>query len=261
MAIRYLFEPRTGKCHALNTAIAAARGEVVAFLDDDSIPSRDWLTSIWSEFVADPGLGALAGRVELANPADLPIMIITGRKRRVARRFEEDVDGYFAGLNWAARRSMLTAVGEYDTHFGPGARFQSTEDLEFAYRMWRAGAKMLYAPSVLTFHNHGRRTEQASRALLWSYCIGRGAFYAKYLLRGDTYAARLIYWTIAWRARQILQGKDAIRHATTILGLARGFLAYTGFRLAQPLMTSVSSRSAAALRPEAAATERAEHAA
>src|ERR1700722_16738649 len=40
---RYFFEPRQGKSFALNTGIQAARGEVLAFTDDDVIVEPTWL--------------------------------------------------------------------------------------------------------------------------------------------------------------------------------------------------------------------------
>ena len=38
----YLSESRPGKSHALNAAVAHARGDLLAFTDDDVLPSRSW---------------------------------------------------------------------------------------------------------------------------------------------------------------------------------------------------------------------------
>ena len=44
-ALRYVHEPTPGLNRARNAGIAAATGAVIAFLDDDAVPSSDWLTS------------------------------------------------------------------------------------------------------------------------------------------------------------------------------------------------------------------------
>src|SRR5262245_24250392 len=59
--VRYLFEPRQGKSYAVNTAIAAAIGDVIAFADDDQVMDGEWLCAIYRAF-AD-GFDYVTGRV------------------------------------------------------------------------------------------------------------------------------------------------------------------------------------------------------
>jgi glycosyltransferase involved in cell wall biosynthesis len=226
--VRYLFEPTQGKAHAVNAGLSAARGDIIALFDDDVIPATDWFTRVWEEFSADKELGALSFRVELANPEDLPLMIVTDTARRVARSCE-DLIGLFAGVV-VLRRSVLDDVGSFDTLLGPGAAFRAAVDIDHDYRIWKAGWKMLYAPSVLAFHNHGRRTKEAESALLRAYNIGRGAFYAKHILSGDMVAAKLMYWTIGSRIRQFLCGKNMMWVCRTSAWLLSGFVGYAAYR-------------------------------
>src|SRR5262245_56586736 len=65
--VRYLREPRRGQCYARNTAITAADGEIVVFTDDDVLVDKEWLNEIRSEFIRDPALSLLGGRVLLAH--------------------------------------------------------------------------------------------------------------------------------------------------------------------------------------------------
>lgn len=65
--IRYLSEPRSGISHARNTGVAAASGELVAFLDDDGEADQKWLCILWStyqQYGADLMWGALLPRFD-----------------------------------------------------------------------------------------------------------------------------------------------------------------------------------------------------
>ena len=59
---RYLFEPKQGKSHALNSAIREARGELLAFMDDDVIVEPTWLQNLTSGLHSGEWAGA-GGRI------------------------------------------------------------------------------------------------------------------------------------------------------------------------------------------------------
>lgn len=48
--IRYIFEKTQGRSAALNSGIAAAQGEIVAFTDDDVLLHRDWIAALKQTF-------------------------------------------------------------------------------------------------------------------------------------------------------------------------------------------------------------------
>src|SRR5262249_33788069 len=59
---RYLYEPRQGKSHAANLGIAEARGDVIAFIDDDVTVDVGWLHNLTAALHAGSWAGA-AGRI------------------------------------------------------------------------------------------------------------------------------------------------------------------------------------------------------
>ena len=192
--IHYCSEPAQGKSFALNRGIRESSGDVVIFTDDDCIPDPHWIENIGREFSVRPDLGIVGGRIELYNPLDKPLTIRTWRDRR-GLTSASDLFFFIAGCNMAIRRDLLTSVGEFDTRLGPGSPKDTVaEDPDFIYRALRMGTKIEYVPDVLVYHNHGRRSELDARVLNRKYMRGRGAFYAKHILKGDSVVLKLAYW-------------------------------------------------------------------
>jgi glycosyltransferase involved in cell wall biosynthesis len=222
--LRSVFVEIPGKSRAANVGIETSRGEIVAFLDDDILPQRDWLCWIWSEFSSDPGLGAISGRVELASSVDLPVGI-RRRTERTEFRSVGDAFGLFIGCNFAIRRGLLDRIGCFDLNLGPGTQYESSEDADLFYRAWKAGGKLVYVPTLFVFHDHGRRSEEASRQIRRGYLIGRGAFYARHVLRADLAVGRAIYWEMRTLLFDLLRRKER-RDWQQLSWLLRGLFGY-----------------------------------
>jgi glycosyltransferase involved in cell wall biosynthesis len=194
---RYLFEGRQGKSHALNSAILAARGDVLVFTDDDCIPDPNWLRAIVNEFTSDPQLSVLGGRVELYCKEDRPVTIRTYRER-IQFSSPGQLFSLIPGCNMAIRKSVFDAVGDFDPRLGPGTKMGAvSEDSDFLYRVFKKGFKTVYSPDVLVYHNHGRRTDAQVQALNRKYVVGRGAFYGKHILRADICVLKMAYWEVS----------------------------------------------------------------
>jgi len=192
--IHYRSEPAQGKSFALNRGIRESSGDIVIFTDDDCIPDVHWIENIGREFSTRPDLGIVGGRIELYNPLDKPLTIRTWTDRRILTS-ASDLFFFIAGCNMAVRRDVLTSVGDFDTRLGPGSPKDTVaEDPDFIYRALRMGTKIEYVPEVLVHHNHGRKSESDAKILNRKYMRGRGAFYAKHILKGDSTILKLAYW-------------------------------------------------------------------
>jgi GT2 family glycosyltransferase len=199
--IRYFFEGRAGKSLALNTAIGEAKGDVLVFTDDDCYVSPSWLKSICAEFQSDESLGGLGGRVELYDTQDYPVSTRTGTERAILQSASE-VLSTMIGCNMAFRRALVEKVGGFDCSLGPGTAGIAAEDMDLVYRIYRAGAKIAYAPEAVLYHNHGRRTAGAVDRLTEQYVRGKGAFYCKHVIAGDRLLAKVAYWEIRNRLKK-----------------------------------------------------------
>jgi glycosyltransferase involved in cell wall biosynthesis len=195
LAVRYVFEGEQGLAMARNRGLAEARGDVVAFTDDDCIVDANWLREIETHF-SQPGAEVVGGRVELYNPEDRPISI---RASRVPARFTEPGDTFrlIMGCNMIFRRSVHERIGAFDRSLGQGAKMPIVpDDYDFIYRAFRAGCDIRYNPAILVHHDHGRRTAEQEQSVKSGYLRSRAAWYAKFLLQGDRRLLKLLYWEL-----------------------------------------------------------------
>lgn len=184
-SVRLVREPRPGLAIARNTGLAHARGDIIAFTDDDCYPERDYLDQIWRIFM-DPAIGYIGGRVLLYDSEDAAVTIRadTRERRFPPRSFIRT--GSFHGANMAFRRSVAEAIQGFDPSFGAGMPLASAEDTDFFARASAAGFLGGYFPAPVVYHHHGRKPGRQVTMLRRGHDIGRGAYYAKFLFQRQT---------------------------------------------------------------------------
>jgi glycosyltransferase involved in cell wall biosynthesis len=201
LPLRYHREWRRGKSIALDRGIEAARGEVVAFTDDDCVVDASWLRVLVSEFSQDPDLAAAGGRVELYNAQDKNVTLTTYRETVVVNTTPALLFApLIIGANMAFRATALTKVGRFDTRLGPGSRCGAVaEDIDYMYRTFRKKLKIVYFPALVVFHNHGRTTDAEIEELRYRYRVGRAALFTKHafdemVLNVPASGLKHLYW-------------------------------------------------------------------
>jgi GT2 family glycosyltransferase len=75
--VRRVEVTHTGVLAAMAAGVAAASGDVIAFIDDDAVVHPDWLTKI-AEHLGTPSVGGVGGRDIVTNPDDLPRLPVAG---------------------------------------------------------------------------------------------------------------------------------------------------------------------------------------
>ena len=217
--VRCIREPEPGASRARNAGIRQATGSVVVFTDDDCEVEPDWLVRIAETFQRMPQLTGLFGRVLPGEAGPIDVSTLSVKSAPEPRDYRWPCSPFIGhGNNMAFRRQSLLAVSGFDVSFGPGAPLRAGEDLELAYRLLRNGAWLRYEPSVGLRHMP-RDTEKGMLHGHRRNAIGLGAFFAKWILRGDVHAFKVSVW---WGVDALRGYLRAVRDRQAVVARIKG---------------------------------------
>ncbi len=175
MAVRYLFEPTSGKNIALNRALREAPlGPIVVFTDDDVLPGKEWLTTIAGACGRWPARGVFGGSIEVVWP-DGKAPPWAGVEWLCNFAFGQhqlgpDEKPYPSGTlpygaNLWIRRGVFDAGRRYDENIGPRAtrRIMGSET-SLLRQLAAEGMEMIYCPGARL--GHCVQSEQITPAAL-----------------------------------------------------------------------------------------------
>jgi glycosyltransferase involved in cell wall biosynthesis len=211
---RYLFEPKSGKSHALNTGIREARGSVLAFTDDDVVVDPTWLQKLTAA-LDDEKWAGVGGRVLPEQTFSPPPWIPLKDRYALAPLavFAPDIEAGPLneppfGANMAFQKRLFEKYGEFRTDLGPrpGSKIRS-EDTEFGDRLLAAGELFFYEPSAIVYHSVAQDRVEKKYFLEWWFDKARADIRAsgipsdtKWFVAGVPLYLfrRLAAWTLRW---------------------------------------------------------------
>jgi glycosyltransferase involved in cell wall biosynthesis len=137
-----------GPAHARNLGARMATGELLLFLDADTCLRPGMLAKIMAAFDRDPALEGLIGAYD-DRPA-APGVLSQYRNLLhcfIHRTAHREASTFWSGCG-AIRRDVFFEYSGFDERY----RRPSIEDLEFGYRLHRAGRKVLMDPEIQVKH-------------------------------------------------------------------------------------------------------------
>lgn len=244
--IRVLPVERTGLGAARDAAWRVAKGDIVLFTDDDCYVAPDLVDAAIDVFADNPEIGFAGGRILLHDPDDFPVTIDERDEAAHIPAREFAPPGVLQGANMAFRRSTLEAIGGIDPMLGAGTIFPCEDIDAVAACVW-SGRPGRFDPRMVVRHHHGRKAADFPK-LMESYDRGRGAYFAKYLLRGDSRMAYLRGW-LAGTFQDLHRGRLQTlgRELTSAWRYLRARRAYGFLLLAAPAALMVYTALALAI--------------
>jgi len=157
-------------------------GDILAFIDGDAFPEKDWLRNA-SKYFKDDNVGAVGGpgiTPESDNflqkaSGEIYSSLLGGGKfsYRYIPQKEKEVDD-FPSMNLLVRKSVFKEVDGFKTNFWPG------EDTVLCLNITKKlRKKIVYAPDVVVYH-HRRPLFIPHLLQVYSYALHRGYFAKKY---------------------------------------------------------------------------------
>lgn len=194
--IQYVRYGVQGLAHARNRAWAEARGDYIAYLDDDVMVGEQWMRSL-VDCIAQTGASFIYGRVHLVFKSNPPEWLgpalrpYLGEVDLGSTRLKLTATRPFRSVNAAIRKTMLAAHGGFDNNLGRiGKELLTGEDAALISGIMRAGEIVVYEPKMDAGHLIGEDR------LEWDY------FNRLYAGLGKTMALRE-----PWRGRMAQMGR------------------------------------------------------
>ena len=171
-----------GPSHKRDIALEHSEGDILAYLDDDTFPRKDWLKNAVKHFEKDE-VAAVGGPAvtpsqdsfmqkasgyvysSFVGGGSLNYRYVPGKSR--------EVDDY-PTCNLLVRKAVMEELEGFDTNFWPG------EDTKLCLQITKdLGKKIIYDPGALVYH-HRRKLFLPHLKQVWSYALHRGYFVKKF---------------------------------------------------------------------------------
>jgi glycosyltransferase involved in cell wall biosynthesis len=170
LSVTLLAQSNAGPAVARNTGAAQAKGQFLAFTDDDCRPAPDWLKSLAVRLAKDRTC-IIGGRTINAlpdNPYSRASQILIDYLYSYYNS-NPDRARFLTSNNLALAADSFRAIGGFDTTYPRAA----AEDRELCDRWLSKGYLMIYASEVIVHHAHPLTFRTFWRQHFW---YGRGAF-------------------------------------------------------------------------------------
>ncbi|MFH1504781.1 MAG: glycosyltransferase [Candidatus Omnitrophota bacterium] len=160
-----------------------AKGEILAFLDDDAYPAKEWLKEAIKIFEEDENIGCVCGPAitpqsdslrQKASGLTYSSLFVSGNHsfRYIPKSRRGVFD--FPSCNFLIRKELFEKIGGFDKPYWPG------EDTFLCLKVLETGKKMVYDPKVLVYHHHRRALFKKHLGQIKNYALHRGYFAKKY---------------------------------------------------------------------------------
>jgi len=151
--LRYAYSEKPGLSNARNRGIAEAAAPVVAFLDDDALADRGWLSAILDSFKSEPPPACVGGPVEpwweIPQPGWFPVSLVGCHNRfygAVAHPYRYPAEQPI-GCNMAFLKERVVGIGGFSADLQ-----KYNDETELISRIVRAGGAIFYEPRARVRH-------------------------------------------------------------------------------------------------------------
>lgn len=199
-----------------NLGVEKARGEYIAFINNDARPDRSFVSAAIEVLERDTTIGAVATKVLDWDGERIDFaaagMSWYGQAFKLhvgepdGPHFDNEADVLFGtGSSLFVRRQAFEDVGGFDDDY-----FMFFEDVDLGWRLWLLGYRVRYVPASVSFHKHHASMSSIGK---WreQFLLERNALFTIYKNYDDENLARFLPGALALSIRRgvVLGGDDS----------------------------------------------------
>lgn len=176
-----------GLSRARNLAARCADTQWLAFVDDDCVVETGFASAARTVVDAHPDAVFVSPHVHAPDSGSTDGLAVTGFPiEREMTRYGRWTAPWLVGFGvcFLVRRHWIERLGGWDERLGPGAAFPAADDMDFQYRLLRAGGIAVASPALRVVHTQWRTREELV-VLAGRYALASGGFTAKHIRLGD----------------------------------------------------------------------------
>lgn len=157
--VKYIFirQHNSGPAEARNKGIRASRGEIVLFIGDDIMASKNFLSEHYDFHLKNPSDNmAMLGYTTWSKDIKITDFMVWLEKSGTQFGYDYIKPGqavdyrYFYTSNISLKKIFMAKNGFFNNSF----HFAAFEDSELGYRLIKAGLKLIYNPLAIAYHKH-----------------------------------------------------------------------------------------------------------
>ncbi len=145
--VRLIRTEQRGLSNARNTGLAAATGEIVAYIDDDASPDPHWLTYLAHAFSRSPHAAVGGPNIAPRGNGLVSECVAGSPGNPVHVLLDDERAEHVPGCNIAIRRSCLEAIGGFDPRYRTAG-----DDVDVCWRLRDRGWTLGFNPAAMVWH-------------------------------------------------------------------------------------------------------------
>ena len=162
--VRVIRTENRGLSNARNLGLAAATGEIIAYLDDDASPDPDYLSYLALTFRKTNSAGVGGPNIPFPDDGQVAACIAHAPGGPTHVLLSDQEAEHIPGCNMAFRRDWLQSIGGFDAQFRVAG-----DDVDACWRVQEAGGRLSFSPAAMVLH-HCRGTLRE----FWKQQVGYG---------------------------------------------------------------------------------------
>jgi len=229
-SVHVVLSTEAGASNARNAGVKMATGDIIAFIDDDVIVNKNWL-SMHVRNYEDPNIIGAGGCIKPlwidCNPGKFPeeLYWLIGCTNESYFEKTHGVRNAFGG-NSSFRREVFDDLSFSVSLQNSIGKTRGTEDTEFGIRVLKKfpGCKIMYDPEAVVYHKVYPYRMSLKYVLKRAYSEGASKAYIAKLYRYEgvlsreyRYTGDLFFHFLPTRIKQIVKGKDVTSNLRNVL--------------------------------------------